>query len=196
MKNVFLAILLLSPFVSEAQIFKAAVALGVNLAQVDGDNSAGYHKPGLNLGPKVYTMFNDKFSLSMEMLYSQKGARSTINEFSAANAFKIFFDYAEVPILFNFHDRDRAIFGIGASYNALIRQKVIQGGIDITDDVPEINSYDVNFIADVTFRFKERFGINGRYAYSILPIAKWESSNFKGNSVYNNVISFRAMYFF
>lgn len=195
MKHLLILFLICISFSTFSQTFKGAIAAGINASQVDGDNDVGYRKVGFNVGPKVYAMLNDHFSLSMELLFSQKGAKASALRYSPQNLFKIQLNYAEVPLMVHFHDKEKAIFGLGVSYGQLYDYNVTQGGDDITENI-QIKSRDLNILADVTFKFLKDFGINGRFGYSIVPIAHWESSNFKNNAVYNNFITIRAMYFF
>ena len=66
-----------------AQIFKGMVMGGINLAQMNGDQSFGFNKFGLNAGIGVMAPLNDKrnFLLSMEVLYNELGAKESQDPF-------------------------------------------------------------------------------------------------------------------
>ncbi|MCL2246613.1 MAG: PorT family protein [Lentimicrobiaceae bacterium] len=134
---------------ASAQRFIGGVAAGMNITQVDGDEVFGYKKVGFNGGPYVKLMLDRKqrFSLTMELLYSQKGAvkksNSSYVEYIAKGdtAFidplypdydKRFYynlrtDYLELPLLFHYDDpRSKVSIGIGFSWARLVYIKEMQ----------------------------------------------------------------------
>jgi hypothetical protein len=56
-----------------AQSFLGALAFGGNLTQVDGDEMYGFKKLGFNVGVSAIYPFTDKWSMSIEASFSQKG---------------------------------------------------------------------------------------------------------------------------
>lgn len=90
--------------------FFGGLALGTNFCQVDGDNFAGYHKPGWNFGAIIYTKLADHLAASMELLYAQKGSRAGAlqvpkyanDQSTIITDYKIQLNYLEVPILINY----------------------------------------------------------------------------------------------
>ncbi|MCF8331934.1 MAG: hypothetical protein K9H84_05735, partial [Bacteroidales bacterium] len=67
----FIVMLSLSAY---AQVIKGAAILGTNLSQVDGDEIYGFHKFGLNVGASAIIPIDDRWSVSLETLYSEKGS--------------------------------------------------------------------------------------------------------------------------
>lgn len=118
--------------------FKAGVVLGVNLSQIDGDALAGYNQPGLNGGLEVTTVLTDRFDVSLEFLFSQKGANKTNDDFEAAIIRNIRLNYVETPVFINFYDW-KLRFSAGGSYARMINYKVVN---DFGTDVTESNEYD------------------------------------------------------
>jgi hypothetical protein len=133
---------------SSAQRFIGGVTAGINLTQVDGDQIFGYHKVGFNGGPFVKLMLDKKqrFSVTMELLYSQKGAQKKYpgpNRYEACHAFgdtaffdprypaydkKFFYklrtDYLEIPIVFHYDDpRSKVSIGVGIAWSRLVYVK-------------------------------------------------------------------------
>ena len=110
MKNRLLVIILAFslPILSFAQggTFKAGVIGGVNLAQLDGDILAGYNKLGLHAGVTVGVQVSDLFRTNLEILYVQKGSRSSKDEQGIAGGAltRYSFDYVEVPLMLNYVD--------------------------------------------------------------------------------------------
>jgi len=127
---------------ASAQRFIGGVTAGFNLAQVDGDEVFGYKKVGFNGGPFVKLMLDKKqrFSLTMELLYNQKGAvqkipvpQGNLVAFGDTALFdpnypdydrKIFYklrtDYLEIPLVVHFEDpRSKIGIGIGFAWSRL-----------------------------------------------------------------------------
>ncbi len=205
-KNFFSTLLFLVPTLLFAQekpevpsLFQAALIIGFNATQVDGDNFAGFHKVGLNAGGTVFVRFHDRVSTSFELLYSQKGSKTTTSEAEPWRALELKLDYLEVPVLINYHDKKVAIFSVGVSFNRLIRSKILIGQLEqgLSNDQFRINDKnDFNIIGGVTFQFKDHYGLNLRYAYSLTSVGYSDASKFQGGKMYNNVISCRGMYIF
>ncbi|MEZ4950722.1 MAG: porin family protein [Saprospiraceae bacterium] len=85
--------------------FKAAAMFGLNLAQIDGDNYEGYHKPGVHFGLRATTVLTEQLNFNIELLFSQKGSKSKAENFSPSFVFKNFdlrLNYIEVPFLFSY----------------------------------------------------------------------------------------------
>ena len=128
-----------------AQRFIGGIAVGMNITQVDGDEVFGYYKTGFNGGPYVKLMLDKKqrFSVTMELLYTQKGALQKTgiyieNIAKGDIAFidhnystyypKIFYklntDYLELPLLFHYDDpRSKVAIGVGFSWARLVTIK-------------------------------------------------------------------------
>jgi hypothetical protein len=85
--------------------FGGGVVVGLNAAQILGDKSAGYNKWGLNAGLRGTVQLNTSgnFLLSTELLFSQRGARSTISDAGPFNR-DADLDYLEIPIMVSFLD--------------------------------------------------------------------------------------------
>ncbi len=179
-----------------AQRFSASVLAGINMSQIDGDNLVGYNKLGINAGLGVDARINDRFGLGMELLFSQKGSRSKISQMPPGQSVKLTVNYAEIPLLFRYHDKNGAIFGLGFSYSSLVGLSQWKNGSPVTALDSLLGRNDVQGLAEFTFRIKKHWGANARIGYSLLPIAHWSLSRFRKNAVYNNNISIRLVYYF
>jgi len=171
----------------------------MNAAQVDGDDVAGYTKIGFNGGLGTFIMLPKNFSVGFEMLYSQKGATTTKNIGSPQfDNYKLKLDYIDIPVMISYHDKQRAIFGLGVIVNNLVRAKEER---DINpNDIPpfEYKRLVVEAMANVSFHFSKKFGMNLRFAYSLMDIGKekYSVSNMKDGSQRNNYFSARLFYLF
>jgi len=191
---------LLSPFFASAQRFIGGLTAGINLTQVDGDQVFGYHKVGFNGGPFVKLMIDKKqrFSVTIELLYSQKGAAKkypgpnrieynhALNDttlydtrytgFDKKFFYKLRTDYLEIPLLFHYDDpRSKISVGVGIAWSRLVYIK------------ETLHDYTVN---DTLFRGARRLNTtvsSGRYKkndWSIIadvkiPIYKGLKFNFR-----------------
>ncbi len=222
MKKIIYLILLLTPLLTFSQekeiskeefrqkdkLFKGYAVAGVNFNQIDGDKSAGYNILGANVGIGTFITYTDKFSNSIEISYSMRGAKSGINlRNSHPQYFWYQMDYIEIPLMFNYHDFKIAIFQAGFSFNHVIRTDFKSGYSQAF-----VDHYNWNFdlVVGATFLLKKHWGINFKYNYSILNNLKngpkrgnlisqpsIVSSNSSGNlNWYHNVLTFRAMYIF
>ena len=81
-------------------LFKAYVVAGLNFSQIDGDNSAGYNTIGANGGVGVFVNYTDKFSNSLEITYSMRGARRNLfRPQNTTGTFNYQADYIDIPLL-------------------------------------------------------------------------------------------------
>jgi hypothetical protein len=134
---------------ASSQRFIGGIAAGMNITQVDGDEVFGYNKVGFNGGPYVKLMLDKKqrFSLTMELLYTQKGAQkkypapegimvafedtALIDFRYIEENMKYFYnlqtDYLEIPLLVHFEDpHSKFSIGLGLSWARLVYVKEIQ----------------------------------------------------------------------
>jgi len=135
---------LLSPISATAQRFIGGIAAGFNVTQVDGDQVFGYQKFGFNGGPYIKLMLDKKqrFSITMELLYTQKGAAkkypgpnayqychpikdtaifdSNYPDYDKKFFYKLRTDYLEIPLLLHYEDpRSKFGFGVGVAWSRL-----------------------------------------------------------------------------
>jgi hypothetical protein len=197
---VFLVLLSETAF---AQRILGGLSVGMNLTQVDGDELYGFHKFGLNVGPMVSIPFGKKsnWSISMELLYSQKGAYhgSSVDTLN----YKLVQDYAEIPVLIHFTDKKIISGGVGFSYGQLINFKETHSLFFDSLYRPQtsMSNSDISVIADLQIRLWYRLWANIRYQYSMKsnrtmliydpnipnPITRYQ---------YNNVITVRLTWMF
>lgn len=200
----FIALLLMVTFASRAQSIKGVAILGFNASQVDGDEVFGFKKLGLNAGVGSILPFGEKWSVSIETLFNQKGAYKRF-PFEYDTLPKPYYNlrltYAEVPILLHFTDKNLVTLGMGFSFGRLVKFSEIEHGVKLpwTNATVPYDRSDVNFIIDVRFRAFYKFHFNFRYCYSVDKIrtrvfnngvSTWERNQ------YNNLLTFRLLYIF
>jgi hypothetical protein len=82
--------------------FKGGLVAGFNASQMDGDAAAGYHKLGLNAGVRATIALKGRYQLSTDILFSQRGSRTTENE--AIITRNCTLNFLEVPVLLHLRD--------------------------------------------------------------------------------------------
>jgi hypothetical protein len=195
-----------SYYVEEQRVFYGGLVGGVNFAQVDGDNFAGYHKVGVNVGGIVYAQLAEHVALSLEILYSQKGSKSDNAIFTNVNGQKVVIanyginiNYAEIPVMINYFDKRKSHFGIGLSYGQLV-----SGTENLTTDpvVPiDLTKYPfkksaIDFLAGVQLHLVKGLFLNVRFQYGIIPLRTNIPPDFSRATQYNNMFVLRLMYLF
>jgi hypothetical protein len=196
-------------YIEDPRTFYAGVIAGANFSQVDGDSYAGYHKVGLNAGGIVYTHIAEHLALSLEILFSQKGARGHRVQESGAgtfiNAYRINLNYAEIPLQLNYFDRRRSHFGGGFSYSQLItaqekletnppQQPGSTGYVNL-EEFP-FNKSDLNFVLGGSLHVWKGVFFQARFQYSLLSIRKNTPPGYSRADQFNNLWAVRLMYLF
>lgn len=183
--------------------FKAEVIAGSNLSQVDGDETAGFRKLGLNTGLGVVLPLDKNWSLSFETLYTQKGSRQRrLYSDSLDGSYKLRLNYAEIPFMVQYTDRDFMSAGVGVSWGRLVQVEERKNGYQV-DSVTLLggpfsrNSYEL--FGDVRFRIYKNLKINARYSYDLQKIATRnirdsQSGRMNIRDFYNNCWSLRLIY--
>ncbi|MFH1120082.1 MAG: porin family protein [Bacteroidota bacterium] len=197
-------IVVLNPGISKAQRIMGAVIFGTNATQVDGDEVFGYHKFGFNAGLAAIVPFGDNWSVSVENVFSQKGAHQRkLYLDSLDGSYDLKLNYLDVPVLIRYTDKDIVTFGAGMSWGRLVGISEQRNGYNtpgITLDSIYRTS-DLNVLLDVNFRVIERLRLNVRYAYSIRPIANRDVIDSKtgieiNRDQYNGMVTLRLYYVF
>lgn len=207
-RKILLLIVLISFLASSgatAQRIMGAVIAGVNMTQVDGDEVFGYHKFGLNTGAAAIVPFNSNWAVTLETIYSQKGAHQRSIYLDSLNgSYDLKLNYLDIPVLLQYTDKDIVTFGTGISWGRLVAVSEQRNGYAMPETTIESGIYrssDLNILLDVKFRLIDRLRFNVRYAYSVRPIATREIIDSKTGTPnirdqYNGMFTFRLYYVF
>ena len=188
-----------------AQIIKGEAIVGMNLSQVDGDMFYGFKKFGGQMGVGAMVPLGENFDVSIETLFNQKGSRqrSRVYDSICIYDYKLQLNYAEVPVMIHYTDKQFITAGVGFSWGRLVGASEWQNGIKTATNVKSgtylINDY--NLLAGVRIRIKGPLKFNIRYAYSLASLRTREFTNCDSGTKftrkqYNNLISFRLVYIF
>lgn len=188
------------------QGIQGAIALGGNLTQVDGDEVFGFKKIGINAAAIAIIPIQKKWSISLEASFSQKGAYQKYPNESFPNKelpyYNLRLNYAEVPVLVHFTDKEFLTVGLGMSWGRLVKVNEIEWGIKTPVDVysGDFVRTDLNGIVDFRFPVYKKLNVNVRYAYSFAKIRTRTYTNLSGDewtrNQYNNIITLRLYYIF
>ena len=196
-----------SYYLEEPRTFYAGPILGANFTQVDGDNFAGYHKVGINVGGIVYAQLAEHFAASMEILFSQKGARSNTGKPASKpnyiiEDYHLNFNYAEVPIQLNFFDKRKSHFGGGLSVSQMVSYSETLKTTPFDPDAQDLETkypvkkIDLNFVLGGNLHLWKGLFLNMRFQYSLLPIRTNIPAGYGRTQQFNNMYTLRLVYLF
>lgn len=204
MKNIFkvlgiVVFSLISFYTVEAQVVKGGLIFGGNLSQVDGDRAYGFKQFGFNVGATAIVPITDKWSFSIETIFSQEGAHQKETNYTEdyplpingiedtstfmsniTNYYHLRLNYVKVPIIVHYNDRNLSI-GAGLQYGRLVfedeNNRIAPAVPDFTlptyyDLDPFTNKNDFNILGDIKYKIINGLYINLRYSYSLIPIRK------------------------
>jgi hypothetical protein len=191
MKKFILLALLCLPMIVSAQRFKGGIFLGMNVSQIDGDNYPGYNKAGLVGGAFVFTEFADKWGAQMEIRYAAKGSAAP-KYYNYIKKFRL--QYIEVPVLAHYEPLNKLKLQMGLSFGYLFSAAQSDGyGYEKFEEIPSRG--EIAACAGINYSFANRFDINARFAYSVLPVfSNYTGSTWGTGAWYNNVLTFALYY--
>jgi hypothetical protein len=203
----FLLLFALSPSLS-AQRFLGAVMGGMNISQVDGDEVYGFHRVGGHIGAAAILPLKEKWDLTLETVFSQKGAYEgpqyldSLYGVELNGKYDLRLNYVEIPFVAHFTDRNRYTVGLGFSYGRLVSSKEIEhdGVIPPYSDTVEFSKNDYSVLLDLQIRVWQRLKFNLRYEYSMVPIRTrifidpYGIQDPNERRQYNNLLTFRLVY--
>jgi hypothetical protein len=187
---------------------KGVLIGGFNLSQVDGDEVYGFNKFGINAGFGGILPLGHRFSLSVEVLYNEKGsfrkyAPSPVDTLENPY-YSLKLNYLTAPIMIHFEDRSTWTFGLGFSWSRMVGFKELEFNKAQEWNRPDITyktKNDFSIIADLRFRIWKHLKLNAQYSYSLARIrARYydpDPPNIEpwSRNQYNNVITVRLLYY-
>lgn len=96
--------LIFSQKTTAQRTFQAGLVAGLTAAQLDGDKSYGFNKAGFQAGGFVSRQFKPHFGASLELLFSQRGARSQLKQEPGFNHFTLTTNYIDIPVSVHYLD--------------------------------------------------------------------------------------------
>ncbi len=191
----------------EFHVLTGGLVGGVDFTQVDGDGYKGYGKTGFTGGGVLFLPFgemempidNATIALSMEVLFTQKGARGRGSVPGGVLNQDIKLQYGEVPIQLNLYRGTRKSgFGAGfsISYLASSEETIDFGSGTIEKNGYPFKKFDFNFVLTGNLHLWKGFFLSPRFQYSLLSVRD-NNSRFGGrDQQFNNMVAIRLMYLF
>jgi len=161
----------------ELKTFTGGIALGLNLAQVDGDMYFGYNKPGISSGCFVRVHFTPRLSVGMELLYTQKGSNGDAvieSPFMGTYVAKchIGLSYVEVPVTIQYKYANFTAEA-GASYARLVKTNewiLVEPSVPVSPVLNRFNGDDLEYVFGLSRKVYKNLIANIRFQYSIVSI--------------------------
>lgn len=189
MRYLFLYLMLFVCFTGSAQRFRATLAGGFNLSQIDGDGLGGFRQPGATAGLRVTAQLSDRWQIGPELLFSQEGSRKSSLEGSAFGFDNIRLQLVQVPLMLYFSDWKIQI-GAGLSYGRLINFRVEDvTGADLTAE----NAFAEDILSiqlGATIYLQPQLGLNVRWSKYLSNLEQQEGRN----RLLGRTLSFRLLY--
>ncbi len=183
-----------------AQLFKAGFVAGVSLMQIEGDEMYGFDKIGFSGGVMVDTYIKDNMSVSMEILFSQRGSKSGVAERNIGRDLEIAWNYIEIPVLFNYKDeKGKGTIGGGLSLGRLVSATYYKADIEDPDFYTGDNTpkeWDVSLAVNLGYNIKPFWQAGLRWTYSLTPVLTGLTTDLEERGQYNNVVTLRTIFLF
>lgn len=198
---------------SDRQIIRAYPLIGATASQIRGDELRGFNKWGITagVGSEVTISSNNLWKLSLEAVFSQRGAYNNTNDPYSLIQFTM--NYVDIPLTLHFTDPYGGItIGVGLSYSRLVQQPhgmMFYNAGYFIPDTSDMTFLRNDFSAALDLRFPIWRGLtfNLRFQHSIIPVKRdWmfteHYSAAEGdehswtNDCYNSSVSIRLLYVF
>jgi len=190
-----IALLLFIPFISFSQYFDGGAVIGLSASQVDGDRYWGFNKLGLLGGGWVKRTFTYTLEGQMELRYIMKGAYESEN-IDDAIYYKLVLHYIDIPITARYIYRKNFLFELGFAPEFIVYNREEDEYGETPEDAPPFHKLTMSAIGGIGYIFWEKFTVNVRYNYSIVPIRSHPSGQtwLLNRGQYNNVLTFAVYY--
>lgn len=184
-KKILFALVLFTGFFSfhsQAQKIMGEAILGLNMSKIEGDlinnGSLKFQKPGLNMGVGAIIPIGKSFSVNIQTIFSQKGAykKYGTSPDSALPYYRTRLDYAEVPLIFHYNDKNGLSIGTGISYSRLVRAQWTLNGKEVSNSINDglFTRDNFDWLADFKIRVWKNLHANVRYQYGLNSL--WSGS--------------------
>lgn len=189
-------------FAQRDQRFTGAIVAGLTASQIDGDQSAGFHKVGVQSGLRVATKLKGRQSASLELLYTQRGCK---NEPQIEPFFSTTLHYVEAPVTWHINDwliegkgRERDYYRVqlngGLIYGRLINAKDRYDEAGIIVAIPYLRQNSLSFTLGASYYFSRHLGLNIRWQRALTALYKpGDGGNFQ-NTLIERYLTFQLHY--
>lgn len=221
MKRIAILLLLAMPLGLSAQRIHAFISSGMTASQIEGDELRNFKKYGFSggVGALASISDNNRWGLSAEALFSQRGSRSTGDTRNYLYRLNLLVNYIDIPVMIHYQDpHGGMLFGLGLCYGRLLYQPHGEIGYDSLFFMPDTSDMsflksDFSVVADARFTIWRGLQLGIRWQHSILPVKRdWNFYKYNGvgyneqgeyaryitttNNCYNHSITVRLIYQF
>lgn len=183
-------LLILAPFISNAQRFGGGLYGGISTSQVSGDGIAGFNKVGGWAGLFTDYRFTPRSTLQFEISFIQKGSRQAPTVKNNGILYVHNQNMIEIPVLYRWYGIKNMSIELG--FQAGILMGTVERGnvIPETRNNPAFRKAEASAMGGLSYFFwKGKIEVNGRYSNSLHSL--------KTNDWWmNHVISFSVRYWF
>lgn len=221
-KLALLVLLALLPLEMKAQRIHAFVSAGATASQIEGDELRNFKKYGFSggVGALASISSNNRWGLSVEALFNQRGSRSTGDTRNYLYRMTLTANYVDIPVMLHYQDPNGGmLFGLGLNYGRLVTQPHGVIGYDSLFFMPDTTDMtflmnDFAVVADARFTIWRGLQLGLRWQYSLFPVKRdWNFYKYNGyeideygvrhdrwitttNNCYNHSITIRLIYQF
>ena len=183
-----------------AQKFHAGFTAGVIASQVSGDRLAGYEKPGFEAGGLVAAPISEKFDVSFQILYIQKGSKKNANlEIGDASYYRMRLAYLEVPLQLQYNFSPKFRFEAGTALAFLVSSHEEDESGDLTGVIErkEFESIEWSILGSMNYMLWENFFLVLGAERSVLPIRGFDHGAVRlERDQYTSLLRFSIRYHF
>jgi Outer membrane protein beta-barrel domain len=180
--------------------FKGGLTLGMNMSQLNGDNSAGFNKFGFIGGAQVSVDIGEKNYISTAILYSERGSKPRRSE--VFNTWTIALPYVEVPLLIGVKDwkiEDKNFYkmhaGVGFLYGRLFNPKATTlSGWEGKENYFRKNN--LAWVAEATLFQTRHIGYSFRYTRDIIRVFQKSDDLPTNPPLIGHLLTLKGVYIF
>lgn len=166
-----LFLILITCFLSEAQVFTGGINAGIAGSQVAGDTYSGYNKAGIFAGGFVNLKLSKHSDLQFELSYIQKGSRHNPDTKNGDYTFYLMqLGYVEMPVFMRYHLNQGLFLEAGPSFSVLLHS---HEEIDyLTQTANPFSLFNGSVLAGLGYPISDHLKFEFRTYSSLLPIRK------------------------
>ena len=174
----------------ERDFIRTSIVAGIGANQIEGDVIKGYTKPGAILGAAARFSITDKLAFQPEVLYSQKGSRSTEEQFNAHGYIRWKLNYVEIPVLLTYEIFPKFTLLGGGTFGYLLGAKQDFSGVGYEDQTDLFNKTDLLWVAGLEYQIWDALSLDMRMSRSLVAVSKVPMPRY----FYNNSIGLTLRY--
>jgi hypothetical protein len=182
MKKLFVLFLAVSSIATvNAQMVQFGLKAGANFATLTGSDANGASTRTSYFGGALVSIHAfGKFSIQPEAIYSDQGAKATVED----QSFSLSQAYINIPVLLKYNHSSGFFAETGPQFGILVSATAKQNGVS-ADVKSSYNSTDMSWAFGLGYLLKPvHVGIDARYNLGLANIAKDDPNGTVKNSVF------------